>query len=100
MEFVENTPTRNSTQTICLINITLLFQMTKIVKGESRGKRKSHFRFDYAEPHPIFVFTKIVKLAHIRMDFAGIMQTVGNKGRYAGLLYIHPLRGFDLFSRS
>lgn len=43
---------------------------------------------------------KIRKLAHIRMDFAGIMQTVGNKGRYAGLLYIHPLRGFDLFSRS
>ncbi|WP_293734915.1 hypothetical protein, partial [uncultured Parabacteroides sp.] len=44
--------------------------------------------------------TNITKLAHIRMDFAGIMQTVGNKGRYAGLLYIHPLRGFDLFSRS
>ena len=35
--------------------------MTKIVKGESRDKRKSHFRFDYAEPHPIFVFTKITK---------------------------------------
>ena len=48
----------------------------------------------------LITYTKITKLAHIRMDFAGIMQTVGNKGRYAGLLYIHPLRGFDLFSRS
>ena len=77
MEFVENTPTRNSTQTICLINITLLFQMTKIVKGENRGKRKSHFRFDYAEPHPIFVFTKITKgecrdkwKSHFQFDYA------------------------------
>lgn len=33
--------------------------MTKIAKGECRGKRKFHFRFDYAEPQPIFVFTKI-----------------------------------------
>ena len=24
------------------------------MKGECRGKPKSHFRFDYAEPHPIF----------------------------------------------
>jgi len=24
------------------------------VKGERRGKRKFHFRLDYAEPHPIF----------------------------------------------
>jgi hypothetical protein len=23
------------------------------VKGKCKGKRKSHFRFDYAEPHPI-----------------------------------------------
>lgn len=33
--------------------------MTKIAKGECRGKRKFHFRFDYAEPQPVFVFTKI-----------------------------------------
>ena len=24
------------------------------MKGECKGKRKFHFRFDYAEPHPIF----------------------------------------------
>ena len=24
------------------------------MKGECKGKRKSYFRFDYAEPHPIF----------------------------------------------
>ena len=35
--------------------------MTKIAKGECRGKRKIHFRFDYAEPHPFFVSTKIAK---------------------------------------
>lgn len=28
--------------------------MTKIAKGERKGKRKSHFQFDSAEPHPIF----------------------------------------------
>ena len=37
----------------------------------------------------------ILKLAHIRMDFAGIMQTVGIKGRYVGFTYIRPLYGFD-----
>ena len=26
---------------------------TNIVKGERKGKPKSYFRFDYAEPHPI-----------------------------------------------
>ena len=36
--------------------------MTKIAKGECRGKRKIHFRFDYAEPHPFFVSTKIATL--------------------------------------
>lgn len=44
--------------------------------------------------------TNIGKLAHIRMDFAGIMQTVGIKGRYVGFTYIRPLYGFDLFWRS
>ena len=43
---------------------------------------------------------KIVKLAHIRMDFAGIMQTIGIKGRYVGFTYIRPLYGFAPFWRS
>jgi len=28
--------------------------VANIVKGERRGKRKLHFRLDYAEPPPIF----------------------------------------------
>ena len=35
--------------------------MTKIAKGESRGKRKFYFRMNYAEPHLIFVFTNVQK---------------------------------------
>ena len=31
-----------------------ILHYTNITKGECRGKRKFHFRFDYAEPHPIF----------------------------------------------
>lgn len=45
-------------------------------------------------------YTKIGKLAHIRMDFAGIMQTIGIKGRYVGFTYIRPLYGFAPFWRS
>ena len=48
----------------------------------------------------VFCRTKIVKLAHIRMDFAGIMQTIGIKGRYVGFTYIRPLYGFAPFWRS
>ena len=44
--------------------------------------------------------TKIRKLAHIRMDFARIMQTIGIKGRYVGFTYIRPLYGFAPFWRS
>ena len=44
--------------------------------------------------------TNIIKLAHIRMDFAGIMQTIGIKGRYVGFTYIRPLYGFAPFWRS
>ena len=44
--------------------------------------------------------SKIAKLAHIRMDFAGIMQTIGIKGRYVGFTYIRPLYGFAPFWRS
>lgn len=48
----------------------------------------------------VFSNTKIGKLAHIRMDFAGIMQTIGIKGRYVGFTYIRPLYGFAPFWRS
>lgn len=34
------------------------------------------------------------------MDFAGIMQTVGIKGRYVGFTYIRPLYSFDPFWKS
>ena len=35
---------------------------TNIATGECKGKRKLHFRLDYAEPHPIFAYcVKIVK---------------------------------------
>lgn len=44
--------------------------------------------------------TNIRKLAHIRMDFARIMQTIGIKGRYVGFTYIRPLYGFAPFWRS
>lgn len=40
----------------------LLFAFyANIVKGECRDKRELYFRFDYAEPNPIFVFTNIAK---------------------------------------
>lgn len=35
--------------------------VVKIARGEYRDKRKSYFRFDYAEPYSTFVVTKIVK---------------------------------------
>lgn len=41
---------------------------SKIAKGESRGKQKSHFRLDYAEPQLIFVLTKIVKGGYSTID--------------------------------
>ena len=31
-----------------------ILHYTNITKGECKGKRKSYFRFDYAEPHHIF----------------------------------------------
>ncbi|WP_418706080.1 hypothetical protein [Barnesiella intestinihominis] len=51
----------NSVSDLTMPNRNPIFVLTKIVKGESRGKRKSRFRFDYAEPQPIFVLTKIAK---------------------------------------
>ena len=42
----------------------------KIVKGECRDKRKPCFRFDYAEPHPIFFSTNIRKGNHSKKELA------------------------------
>ncbi|WP_410086821.1 hypothetical protein, partial [Barnesiella intestinihominis] len=54
-----------------------IFVLTKIAKGECRGKWKSRLRFDYAEPQPIFVLTKIAKgecrgkrKSRLRFDYA------------------------------
>ena len=37
-----------------IVHIDFLSSFANIVKGERRGKRKLHFRLDYAEPPPIF----------------------------------------------
>ncbi len=45
-------------------------------EGECREKRKPRFRFDYAEPQPIFVLTKIARCcrgkwkSRLRFDYA------------------------------
>ena len=41
-----------------------IFVFTNIAKGESKDKRKSHFRLDYTESHPIFVVTNIKKVTY------------------------------------
>lgn len=41
--------------------------------------------------------TKIIKLAHIRMDFGEIMQSVCNQKRYVVLHRILQLKAFRLF---
>ncbi len=43
------------------LNLFFYLHVTKIAKGECRGKRKFYFRMDYAEPHLIFVFTNVQK---------------------------------------
>ena len=51
--------------------------MTKIAKGECRGKRKFYFRMDYAEPHLIFVFTNVQKgIVNASFIFAIIMVII------------------------
>ena len=54
-----------STEGVVVINIAIdlfvIYPITNIAKGESRGKQKSHFRLAYPEPQLIFVLTKIVK---------------------------------------
>ena len=54
-----------------------------IVKGECRDKRELYFRFDYAEPNSIFVFTNIVKdeckgkrKSHFRLGYAETNPTL------------------------
>lgn len=44
-----------------------------------------------------FHAAKIVKLAHIRMDFGGIMQSVWNRMEYVALYHILPLAVFSRF---
>lgn len=48
--------------------------MTKIAKGECRGKRKFYFRMDYAEPHLIFVFTKLAIIGEIWKSRAKLLR--------------------------
>ena len=38
------------------------------MKGECRDKRELYFRFDYAEPNPIFVFTNISEKREQRQE--------------------------------
>lgn len=65
-----------------------------------RNTAKANMHKEDFRINPIVYATKIQKLAHIRMDFAGIMQTIGIKGRYVGFTYIRPLYGFAPFWRS
>ena len=45
----------------------------KIAKGESRDKWKSHFRLDYAEPHPISIVTDTYKQEQSKTKLALIL---------------------------
>ena len=56
-----------------LVKTTIFFYSitnANIAKGECKGKRKSYFRFDYAEPHPIFFSTNIRKGNHSKKELA------------------------------
>ena len=53
------------------------------MKGVCRDKRELYFRFGYAEPNPIFVFTNIVKgeckgkrKSYFRLGFAEMSPTL------------------------
>lgn len=67
---------------------------------QTRYMIKIKMLHDFLYEYIVFHSTNIRKLAHIRMDFAGIMQTIGIKGRYVGFTYIRPLYGFAPFWRS
>lgn len=45
----------------------------------------------------LLYIAKILKLAHIRMDFGGIMQSVWNRMGYVALYHILPLAAFSRF---
>ena len=69
----------------------LLFAFyANIVKGECRDKRELYFRFDYAEPNSIFVFTNIVKdeckgkrKSHFRLGYAETILHYTNIGIFS-----------------
>lgn len=47
--------------------------------------------------NPLLASTNIKQLAHIRMDFGGIMQSVWNRMEYVALYHILPLAVFSRF---
>ena len=54
-----------------------IFVFTNIVKGESRDKRKTHFRLGYTEPHPIFVVANIKKRRTPRTAHRTFFRQIG-----------------------
>lgn len=54
-------------------------------------------RFIFTSPAFIKDKSKKEKLAHIRMDFGGIMQSVWNRMGYVALYHILPLAAFSRF---
>ncbi len=56
----------------------LLFAFyANIVKGECRDKRELYFRFDYAEPNPIFVVANIKKRRTPRTAHRTFFRQIG-----------------------
>ena len=54
-----------------------IFVFTNIAKGESKDKRKSHFRLGYTEPHPIFVVTNIKKVTYTTNGAPHFFRQIG-----------------------
>ena len=54
-----------------------IFVFTNIAKGESKDKRKSHFRLGYTEPHPIFVVTNIKKATYTTNGTPHFFRQIG-----------------------
>ena len=50
---------------------------TNIAKGERKDKRKSYFRFDYAEPHPIFY--KYIETMRVKAFIFVVLILLGGK---------------------
>ena len=56
----------------------LLFAFyANIVKGECRDKRELYFRFDYAEPNPVFVVANIKKRRTPRTEHRTFLRQIG-----------------------